>query len=176
MIYRWQTCLLPLQDRERPGGKSVFTQLHNCHCITEEKGFCVTTTTQRFHFIDEHVYVVYRISRGVNNNLGVFECQNITMWKKLVRKVHTIWITAKSLKATHLGSKIFSGDEKNTRLCHLEATKSFSFMVSLLVNLKERFSLNIGIGVSTSALIRILKSYLLTHLCLALLVISRTLR
>ena len=48
-------------------------------------------------------------------------------------------------------------------------------MVSLLVNLKERFSLNIGIGVSTSALIGILKSYLLTHLCLVLVVISRTL-
>ena len=81
VIYRWQTCLLPLQDRERPGGKSVFTQLHNCHCITEEKGFCVTTTTQRFHFIDEHVYVVYRISRGVNNNLGDFES-----WKKMTAR------------------------------------------------------------------------------------------
>ena len=49
-------------------------------------------------------------------------------------------------------------------------------MVSLLVNLKERLELTIGFGVSTSALIRILTSYLLTHLCLVLLVISRTLR
>ena len=62
------------------------------------------------------------------------ECNNV---KEVGRKVPTILITAKSLKATHLGSKIFSGDEKNPRLCHLEATKSFSFMVSLLVNLKD---------------------------------------
>ena len=49
-------------------------------------------------------------------------------------------------------------------------------MVSLPINLKERLELNIGIGVSTCALNRILKSYLLIHLCLVLLVISRTLR
>ena len=49
-------------------------------------------------------------------------------------------------------------------------------MVSLPINLKERLELTIGIGVSTCAVIRILKSYLLTHLCLVLVVISRTLR
>ena len=48
----------------------------------------------------------------MNNTLGDFECQTITMWKRLVRKVPTIRITAKFLEAIHLGSKIFSGDEK----------------------------------------------------------------